>query len=164
MKELMQARDSVIEALWAENVTAFSAFPAEKAMDYAAAVVTVAVGTAEGKAMGFCNYLGEYQDEKDGTIRELYGKQLNGSVVVEVRGKDAVTCEEGCQTVSEVLLGKLPDGIRTGELAWEGLTWEKETAMFYRKGTLQCRMIFTAAAKQEDTTFLDFQLRGVRTN
>lgn len=80
--------------------------------------------------MGFCNYLGERYDEASGTVRELYGRQLEGDVALEVRAERAADCEAGCETASGVLLGGLPEGIRPGELRWEALTWERSTGMF----------------------------------
>ena len=59
MKELAQVRRAVIDALNAGGVTAMEAFPADRAKRWPGAVAAVAVGAAEGKMLGFCNYLGE---------------------------------------------------------------------------------------------------------
>ena len=123
----------------------------------------VSVGAAEGKTLGFCNYLGEIYDEEAGTVRELYGKQLEGDITVDIRAEKAADCEDGCETASEVLLGGLPSGIRPGELRWEALGWEKSTGMFLRRGALRCEAIFVAES-QEDNVFLDFILKGVMQN
>nr|WP_326186014.1 hypothetical protein [uncultured Oscillibacter sp.] len=130
MKELTQVRDAVVSALRDAGLEAMAAFPADRAKRYGGAVAAVAVGAAEGKAMGFCNYLGERYDEASGTVRELYGRQLEGDVALEVRAERAADCEAGCETASGVLLGGLPEGIRPGELRWEALTWERSTGMF----------------------------------
>ncbi len=45
--------------------------------------------------MGFCNYLGEVQDSGAGAVRELYGKQLEGKITVEIRAERAADCEAG---------------------------------------------------------------------
>ena len=114
--------------------------------------------------MGFCNYLGERYDETAGTVRELYGRQLEGDIAVEIRAERAADCEAGCETASGVLLGGLPEGIRPGELRWEGLAWEKSTGMFLRRGTLRCRAVFVAQAREDGETFLNFILKGVMTD
>ena len=64
---------------------------------------------------------------------------------------------------AEVLLGRLPAGIRPGELNWEALTWERETGLFLRRGRLRCRAYFLARAEEGDTVFLDFRLKGAVT-
>ena len=71
--------------------------------------------------------------------------------------------DQGCETAAEVLLGRLPAGIRPGELNWEALTWERETGLFLRRGRLRCRAYFLARAEEGDTVFLDFRLKGAVT-
>lgn len=164
MKELTQVRDAVISALQDAGLTALAAFPAERAKTCEGAAAAVAVGTAQGKSLGFCNYLGEVRDGATGAVRELYGKQLEGVITVDIRGRRAAECEAGCETAAEVLLGALPAGIRPGELCWEALAWERETGLFLRRGRLQCRALFTAESREDGAEFLDFILKGVMTN
>lgn len=161
MKELMQVKQAVMDALNDAGVTAIETFPDSRAKSYAGAVAAVAVGAAEGKTMGFCNYLGEVYDDEAGTVQEIYGKQLDGSITVDIRAERAVDCEAGCQQAAEVLLGGLPSGIRPGELRWEALGWEKSTGMFLRKGSLLCQAIFVAQSQEDGEVFLDFILKGV---
>ena len=161
MKELTQIRDAVIAALNQAGMKALAVFPEERMKQYSGAVAAVGVGTAEGKAMGFCNYLGQMYDEDAGTVRELYGKYLDAVITVDVRADRAADCESGCETAAEVLLAGLPSGIRGGELAWEGLHWEKETGMFLRRGNLRCQAVFVARSGGDEETFLDFILKGV---
>ena len=164
MKELVQVKEAVIRALKDAGITAMEAFPDNKAKAYPGAVATVAVGAAEGKSMGFCNYLGEIYDDETGTVQELYGKQLEGDLAVDIRADRAADCEKGCQQVAEVLLGGLPAGIRPGELRWEALVWEKATGMFLRKGHLLCQAVFVAQSQEDGELFLDFILKGVMQN
>lgn len=164
MKELTQVRDAVVSALNGAGLWALAAFPMDRAKRYSGAVAAVAVGAAEGKTMGFYNYLGEYYDEAAGTVRELYGRQLDGDITVEVRAERAADCETGCETASGVLLGGLPEGIHPGELRWEALAWERATGMFLRRGVLRCRAVFVARAQEDGGAFLDFILKGVMTN
>lgn len=163
MKELTQVRDAVIHALQEAGMAAIAAFPAERMKSYETAVAAVDVGTAEGGPVGFCNYLGEVYDTEQGTVMELYGKQLAAEILVDIRGGQAGICQEGCQTAADVLLGGLPAGLRCGELVWEGLQWEKETGMFLRRGRLRCQAVFVAQSDEDGETFLDFQLKGVLT-
>ena len=164
MKELIHVKQAVVQAMNHAGVMAIEAFPDAKAKAYSGAVATVAVGAAEGKTLGFCIYLGEIYDDAAGTVRELYGKQLEGDISVDIRASRAADCETGCQQASEVLLGGLPNGIRPGELRWEALVWEKATGMFLRKGHLQCQAVFVAQSQEEGEVFLDFILKGVMQN
>lgn len=162
MRELTQVRDAVIGALTAAGLPAMVAFPPEEARRYDGAVVTVDVGTVQGTTLGFCNYLGQVRDET-GAVRELYGKQLEAEITVDVRGSRAAVCQSGCEMAADVLLGGLPSGVRPEELAWEALQWERETEMFLRRGRLRCRALFVAQTEEEGEVFLDFVLKGVLT-
>ena len=164
MKELAQIRTAVLTSLREAGLAALEAFPEGEIKRYAGAVAAVAVGAATGGNLGFCNYLGETWDEESGTVRELYGKQLESDIAVDVRAERAADCEEGCQKAAEVLLGGLPAGIRPGELRWEALVWEKATGMFLRKGHLLCQAVFVAQSQEEGELFLDFILKGVMQN
>ena len=77
---------------------------------------------------------------------------------------DAVAGGGGLITLPAYLLAGLPAGIRPGELRWEALCWERETGMFLRRGTLQCRAVFVAETGEDGTVFRDFILKGVMTN
>jgi len=164
MRELTQVRDAVLSALNSAGVQALAVFPADRAKRYSGAAAAVAVGAAGGKALGFCNYLGEVYDAEAGVVREVYGKQLEGIITVDIRAERAADCEAACETAAEVLLGGLPSGIRPGELNWEGLCWEKETGMFLRRGSLRCQAVFVAREQEDGQLFLDFILKGVMTD
>lgn len=161
MRELTQVRDAVIGALERAGLPALAAFPDRRAGRCPEAVAAVAVGAAEGRSLGFCNYLGEAWDADTGAAREVYGKTLEAVIQVDVRAETAAACEAGCATAAEVLLGGLPGGIRAGELRWEALRWERETETFLRRGGLQCSAVFVARAAEDGPAFLDFILKGV---
>ena len=160
MKELRQIRDAVISALRAGGLEAEAAYPGKWAAERKTPLATVAVGAAEGRALGFCGYLGETQGA-DGQVREVYGKRLEGVISVDLRAARAAVCEEGAETAAAVLLGSLPEGIRPGELRWEALAWERETGLFLRRGKLKCEALFLAERGDQETEFLDFVLKGV---
>lgn len=160
MKELRQIRDAVISALRGRGLAAEAAYPAKWAAEREAALATVSVGAAEGRALGFRGYLGETRGE-DGLVREVYGKRLEGAVSVDIRANRAAVCQEGAETASSVLLGGLPEGVRPGELSWEALTWERETGLFLLRGSLRCEALFLAEAGDQGPEFLEFVLKGV---
>lgn len=162
VKELTQVRQAVIQALQEAGLEALAAFPDQYVRGaQGGAVAAVAVGAAEGRGLGFCNYLGEVYDAASGTVREVYGKQLEGEITVDVRAEQAADCEAGCETAAGVLLGGLPAGIRPGELRWEALTWERATGLFLRRGRLRCQTVFLAESQEDGTLFLEFILKGV---
>ena len=163
MKELRQIRDAVIDALRESGLQAEIAFPSKWTADRKRALASVSVGAAEGKNLGFAGYLGEIR-EPSGTVREVYGKRLEGSVTVDIRAERAAVCEEAADLATNVLLGELPEGIRPGELRWEALSWETKTGLFLRRGSLRCEALFLAESTEDTGVFLDFILKGVMRN
>lgn len=161
MKELSQIRAAVLTALKVAGITAMEAFPEERIKNHGGVVAAVGVGTASGTTLGFCHYLGEAVDAETQVARERYGKELSGQITVELRADRAADCERGCERATEVLLGGLPEGIRSGDLTWEAICWEKTTGMFLRRGVLACRALFLAECEAENEAFLDFRLKGV---
>ena len=101
MRELSQIRDAVVSTLAAEGMAALDAYPDQRARRYGCPVAAVAVETAESRTVGFCNYLGEVFDTGAGAPRELYGKQLEAVISIEIRGQRAADCEQGCETAAE---------------------------------------------------------------
>ena len=49
------------------------------------------------------------------------------------------------------------------ELKWEEAAWDKDTAMFLRRGSLACSAYFVAAASEDGLLLSDFILKGVVT-
>ena len=128
MRELSQIRDAVVSALAAEGVAALDAYPDQRARRYGCPVAAVAVETAESRTVGFCNYLGEVFDTGGRRTAGAVWKAAGGGDLHRDPGDSGLrTVRQGCETAAEVLLGRLPAGIRPGELNWEALTWEKET-------------------------------------
>lgn len=160
MNELTQLRDAVLRALQRGGLQAEPAFPEHWASDGTTPLATVSLGAADGKNLAFCGYLGQLEDAA-GRIREVYGKRLEGTITLELRARRAGDCRQACETASAILLGGLPEGIRPGELSWEGLVWERETELFLRRGSLRCEALFLAQEPEDGSEFLDFMLKGV---
>ena len=169
-------RKVIRTALAAEGVAALDAYPDQRARRYGCPVAAVAVETAESRTVGFCNYLGEVFDTGAGAPRELYGKQLEAVISIEIRGQRAADCEQGCETAAEVLLdllaGKasplyarlMDEGLINAQFGadyFEGLGYA--VWLFARRGRLRCRAYFLARAEEGDTVFLDFRLKGAVT-
>ena len=159
MRGLNLLRGAVIEALEKGGMKALPACPG-KARNYPGTVVTVDVGQAEGKPLALGSYLGTR--EETGTQRELYGCRLDFTLTLEVRGERAGDCEEGWETISDILGGgTLPSGIHFSRQSWEGLCWDAGTERFLRRGSLGGSAYFIAERDAETAALLDLKLKGV---
>lgn len=163
MNGLSQISGAVIAALQGAGLTAAPAY-AGAAREIAGPAAAVDVADAGSRPVGFGDYLGQSWDESTGAVRELYGRQMDVCIRVDVRCESAAGCETAMETAAQALLTALPAGIRPGELAWEAVAWEKSTQRFLRRGRLKCRAAFIAETDAESGALLDFTLKGVVTH
>lgn len=159
MNGLNQVRDAVIGALKGASVAAVPAYEGV-AKEFDGPVASVDVAAAEGKSVGLCGYLGEKWDEGRGMPRELYGMQMDVTISVGVRAARAAECETAMEAAAGALMERLPVGLRLGKMSWGGISWDKATGMFLRKGSADCRAAFLAEDSGEEGTLLDFILKG----
>lgn len=159
MNGLGQICAAVIVALQEAGITAVNAYQGV-AKRYDGPVAAVDVESAAESASGMGNYLGQIVDPKTGEVKELYGWQMDAKILLEVRAPSAAACEQAMETAAGVLLGGLPSGLRPQEISWAGISWDKRSGMFLRKGILRCKAFFTAESGEEAGTLLDFILKG----
>lgn len=159
MNGLNQVRDAVINVLKGAGLAAISAYEGA-AREYDGPVASVDVAAAEGKSVGLSGYLGEKRDEKTGSVRELYGVQMDVTISIGVRAAKAGDCETAMEVAAGGLLEKLPSGLKLEKMSWNGIAWDKATGMFLRKGSAACRAVFLAEDPGDTGTFLDFILKG----
>lgn len=161
MSGLNQVRQVVIRALEDAALTAVPAFEGA-AKRYDEAVVAVDVGTVSGRPAAMGSYLGQVYEEEAGTVRELYGCQLDMTLTLDVWAPCAADCETACEKAAETLLtGGLPSGLRLEEQSWEAISWDRKNQMFLRKGKVAGKGFFTASLEQESAQLIDFRLKGV---
>ncbi|WP_312279588.1 hypothetical protein [Oscillibacter sp.] len=158
MNGLNQVRDAVINALKGAGIAAMSAYEGA-AKEYEGPVVSVDVAAAEGKSVGLSGYLGEKRDET-GSVRELYGMQMDVTISLGVRAAGASDCETAMEIAAGALMEKLPAGLKLEKMSWNGIAWDKATGMFLRKGSAACRAVFLAEDSGDTGTLLDFILKG----
>ncbi|WP_312940453.1 hypothetical protein [Oscillibacter sp.] len=158
MNGLNQVRDAVIDALKNAGIAAMAAYEGE-AKEHEGPVASVDVAAAEGKPVGLSGYLGEKRDES-GSVRELYGMQMDVIISLSVRATKASECETALEVAAGALMETLPAGLKLEKMSWNGIAWDKATGMFLRKGSAACRAVFLAEDLGDTGTLLDFILKG----
>ena len=67
------------------------------------------------------------------------------------------------EALHQIVLERLPSGLKPGGLKWEETVWDEDTSMFLRRGSLTCGAYFIAAASEDGALLSDFILKGVVT-
>ncbi|MDO4813236.1 MAG: hypothetical protein Q3995_06960 [Eubacteriales bacterium] len=167
MTAIQQVRTAVVNAIGSAGVTAITAYSMEELKKYASAVAAVGTREVSITRCGTSEYLGQRYDAVRGTVREVYGRSMELSLSLDIfvsRAVGANACEETAETVTQVMMTALPCGLRTQELRWEQVQWDKTYGMFRLAGTAKYEAYFTAESAGDPTEFTDFILRGVVQN
>lgn len=163
MSALEQVKTALKEAVESAGGRAVLAFPPEEAKRYDVPVVAVGLRTGESRGAALQSYLGLRTDPDTLLSREVYGMRLELTVSLDVYAPaslGAAGCDGALETLHTAVLRELPRGLAPGELKWEDAVWDGDTAMFLRKGSLQCAAFFTAERSEDGEAFTDFILKG----
>ena len=164
MKELTQVRQAVIQALSQAGLPALEAFPDRRANSYEGAVAAVAVGAAEGKVLGFCNYLGERYDAPTATWRELYGKKLRVTVGLDLyapaEGGEAA-CQRAFDRMAAAFHSGGPPGLKVRSLSRGEGSFDEGQGLFCCPVEAVCEA-WLYAETDGSGAFLRFEVKGER--
>lgn len=162
MNGLNQIRTTVAQTLADAGLTAAPAWDGAAA-EADRPVISVEVAETSGKPMAFGSYLGEKTDES-GNVREIYGRELETVLALDVRAPTAAACETTAEQSSDALSSRLPAGLKLREENWAAISWDSVNRCFLRRGELKCSAYFVAEMSADTGTLLDFVLKGVLTS
>lgn len=166
MNGLEQVKTAIAGALEKAGVSAQTAYAPGWARKYEGPVVAVGLRTGESRGGAMGSYLGQRLDPCTQTNQEVYGLRLELTLSLDIYcpPKDGTAgCDSVLETLHQIMLEGLPSGLRPFELKWEEASWDKDTTMFLRRGSLSCSAYFVAAASEDGLLISDFILKGVVT-
>lgn len=161
MSAINQIRDAVVGTLTAAGLSARGAWDGA-AQPVSAPLLCADVEAVSGKPVAFGSYLGRTEDAAG--VREVYGREMEAVVVLDVRAPSAAECAGTLERACDALGAGLPSGLRLREQNWEAVRWETKNQCFLRRGRLRCGAYFTAETPEEGGVLLEFKLKGVITN
>lgn len=155
-----QVKQAMLARLKAAGIEAVEAFGEEKFRAPKAAVIALGVRQAQIDRVGLLDYLGERYDETQGTVLELYGRELKLTLSLDSFAKSAKECENCAEQAAAALLTALPSGLRVEEMRFEAAEWDEQYALFCRRGSAVCTAFFTAEAQEDEALLENFILKG----
>lgn len=164
MNGLEQVKDAIAAALEKAEIRTQSAYAPGWAKKYTGPVVAVGLRTGESRGGALSSYLGQRTDPKTQICQEVYGMRMELTLSLDIYcpPKEGAAGGEGVlEALHQIMLEGLPSGLRPTELKWEEASWDPDTAMFLRRGSLACSAYFIAAASEDGAVFSDFILKGV---
>lgn len=164
MNGLEQVKDAITAALEKAEIRTQTAYAPGWAKKYTGPVVAVGLRTGESRGGALSSYLGQRTDPKTQTSQEVYGMRMELTLSLDIYcppTEGAAGGESVLEALHQIMLEGLPSGLRPTELKWEEASWDPDTAMFLRRGSLACSAYFIAAASEDGAVFSDFILKGV---
>ena len=166
MNGLEQVKTAIASALEKAGICTRTAYEPGWAEAYPGPVVAVGLRTGESRSGALNSYLGQRTDPDTQVSREIYGMRLELTLSLDIYcpPKDGTAgCDSVLESLHQIMLEGLPSGLRPAELKWEEASWDKDTSMFLRRGSLACSAYFVAAASEDGLLLSDFILKGVVT-
>lgn len=166
MNGLEQVKNAVAGALEKAGIRARIAYAPGWAKAYAEPVVAVGLRTGESRGGALSSYLGQRTDPDTQASQEVYGMRLELTMSLDIYcpPRDGTAgCDSVLETLHQIILEGLPSGLKPMELKWEEAAWDKDTAMFLRRGSLVCSAYFVATASEDGLLLSDFILKGMVT-
>lgn len=166
MANLAQIRSALTAALLAGGVNAVDARPERERTRLTEAVATVELLRAESQGAGFCDYLGERENEA-GVPVELYGRRLSVTFALEFyaprdAGSGAAACHALFDQVTGVLQTGLPAGLRLRNITCAPVEFDRTLGLYHCRAEALC-LAYLYAEAAESGLLLDFELKGVMT-
>lgn len=166
MSGLEQVKSAIAGALESAGVSARIAYAPGWARSYEGPVVAVGLRTGESRGGALSSYLGQRTDPDTQSSQEVYGLRLELTLSLDIYSPPqdgAAGCDVVLEKLHQIMLEKLPSGLRPSELKWEEAAWDEDTSMFLRRGSLACSAYFIATASEDGALLTDFILKGVVT-
>ena len=166
MNGLEQVKAALSAALERAGIAAQAAFSPGWVRSYSQPVVAVGLRQGESRGGALSSYLGQRTDPDTQLCQEVYGMRLELTLSLDIYcpPRDGTAgCDSVLEALHQIILEGLPSGLKPMELKWEEAAWDKDTAMFLRRGSLACSAYFVAAASEDGLLLSDFILKGVVT-
>ena len=156
-------RDGVVEQLRGAGlnaVTAMDGAPASRWREAAAAVAVSRIACGPG---GFQNYLGTERDPESGEQREVYGREAEITLALDIfapRDGGGEACRRAAETAVECLVCQGAAGLAALEVRVGQTEFLERDGLYRQQVTCRCGAWLTARADGENGRFTDFEVKG----
>lgn len=166
MTKLDTIREALAQCLTAAGIHAVTAWGAQVKTCPEGAVVTVCLRGCEGRPGGFQDYLGERYDPDRDRWEELYGRKVRLTFGLDIyaSGQDGgARCQAAFDQVAAALQDTAPLGLHLECLSREETVYDRELGLFRCPVQAVCDA-YLYAVTDEEGVFVDFEIRGGKTN
>mgnify|MGYP007130653888 CR=1 FL=1 len=162
MNQTMGISAAVCQWLTEREIPAVEGWLSEPRNKAEGPIVVVTVREYTAQNAGFEHYLGERYNEDTAVWEECYGRKAEVELGLDLVAPE--TCDqESLNRLMEQLAGVLaveaPEGLQVNSLSCEAPVWDEKQRCLRQPVSAVCTA-WLLALHQEETAFLDFELRG----
>ena len=156
-------RETVAEQLRQAGLNAVAAMESRQAGRWREAVAAVSVARVVCAPGGFKDYLGVRVDPGTGRERELYGREVELTLAVDVfapRDGGGSACQAAAEAVTECLVCRGAAGLSALEVQAGRVEFLEKEGLYRQEVSCRCRAWLVAETEEIGGAFVDFEVRG----
>lgn len=155
-------REAVAEQLRQAGVNAVTAMESQRASRWREPVAAVSLSRVVCAPGGFKDYLGVNVDPETGTERELYGREVELTLALDIyapRDGGESACQRAAETAAETLVCRGAAGLTALEVQTGRVEFLENTGLYRLQVSCRCKAWLVAAA-ESGGAFVDFEVKG----
>ena len=159
---LNSLRQAVAEQLRQAGLNAVTAMESARASRWREPVTAVSLNRVVCAPGGFKDYLGVQTDRETGTERELYGREVELTLALDIyapRDGGGSACQQTAETVTETLVCQGAAGLNALEIQAGQVDFLESTGLYRLPVSCRCKA-WLVAAMESGGAFVDFEVKG----
>lgn len=155
-------REGVAEQLRETGVNAVAAMESQRAGRWREPVAAVSLSKAVCAPGGFKDYLGVHTDPETGQERELYGREVELTLALDIyapRDGGEGDCQQTAETVMETLACRGAAGLTALEIQSGRVEFLEKEGLYRLPVSCRCKA-WLVAAVDSGGAFVDFEVKG----
>lgn len=156
-------RRAVAEQLNQAGISAVAAMDSQRAGRWREAVAAVSLMRVACAPGGLNDYLGVYTDPDSGAARELYGREAELTLALDVfapRDGGGSACQELAERAAECLVCQGAAGLNVLEIQAGQVEFLERDGLYRQQVTCRCKAWLAARLDDEGAAFVDFEVKG----
>lgn len=156
-------REAVTEQLRDAGLNAVTGMESARASRWREAAAAVSLSRAVCAPGGFSDYLGVCTDPETGAVRELYGREAELTLAVDIfapRDGGESACQRAAEAVTESLICRGAAGLAALEIQADRVEFLEKDGLYRQEVSCRCKAWLVAKQNEEGEFFAGFEVRG----
>ena len=156
-------REAVAGQLRDAGLNAVAGMESARAKRWREAAAAVSLSRVVCEPGGFRDYLGVYADPETGMERELYGREAELTLAIDIfspRDGGESACQGAAETAAECLVCRGAAGLPALEIQADRVEFLEKDGLYHLPVSCRCAAWLVAERDEGGEVFADFEVRG----